>query len=288
MLDAAALRAALGERRALRRRAPLASTIDAPAPGEIVTDAGDDAAGGLLLDELIVTERHLEALAQEHAATAAQAEASLRAVYERRPALRAERAELAGAHARLVARIAAAGAAQRALDAATVLGRGPAARLLNAAGMPRWTSWSAGARGVRFADDLALHKPVGAALDADADPVLARLAVRAGIAATAGVYSSAALAPAMASPVRSAVAAGGAVTIAGPSATTPPAAGVPLVLIEPFEGFDAAARARLVEYLASQVSPHPQVLVISRLRSRWEHVRWEAPKVFPRLQLVSL
>lgn len=318
-----ALRAKLRERRALRRQIqvpfdPVLAELEAmegvrsgAAYASPVTDAdaalaaaaaeiAADPAGGALRDELVLTQRQLDLLQREERVASAEAQQRLQAVYREGPAARQHRATLETKRAQLVARTSAAETAAAALHPAVVLGRGPAARLLNIAGMPRWTDDRSASRTARLADDLSIRLPAAQALEA-ASPVRALIAMRAGIAAAAGVYNTAALASAMAAPAtadaRVAVGAVSAAGGGGPSVATPRAAapalaaarsGVPLVLIEPFEGFESSERATLMEWLAANVCPHPQVIVVSRRQSRWEQLRWEAPRIFPRLQLVQL
>ena len=60
------------------------------------------------------------------------------------------------------------------------------------------------------------------------------------------------------------------------------------MLVEPFEKAGPQELGAFVNFLVTQLCPAPQVIIVSRRRSRYEKVRWEQPLVFKRIQIIEV
>jgi hypothetical protein len=248
------------------------------APGELararrerrrIVRRGDPGGGGLLggpirtlapsaaaalARRLTIARRRCAALDESERQLVDEASRRLHSYHRRLPALLSRRNQLLAARDRAALTVEAVETALEGLRIASRRVRSGLSQILNEEAIPRWTRARTQYEGARFELDLALSLPHGADHNSAYDSRLAHLAVRAALASRGG----------------------------------PTDGGCPLVLVEPFERAGPVELVSLVAFLVTHVVPHPQVVIVTRRRSRYEKVRWEQPVVFKRIQIIEL
>lgn len=207
-----------------------------------------------LVRRLTIARRRLTMLRDKERTLTAEAKSRLTSYHRRLPALLDRRRRLLAAKDRAIVFQRAIETALAELDSVTSVVRPGVAHLLNSEANPRWLRFRPSLEGVRFEPDLALSLPHGSERQSPYDARLAHIAVRATLATRCG----------------------------------PGRYGCPLVLVEPFEKAGPAELGSFVNFLVTQVGPRPQVIVVSRRRSRYEKVRWEQPLVFKKIQILEV
>ena len=207
-----------------------------------------------LARKLTVARRRLALLRDRERMLTAEARTRLTSYHRRLPALLERRRRLRAAKDRALLFQRAIETALSELEAVTTGVRPEIAKLLNAEAIPRWLRFRPALEGVRFEPDLALSLPHGSARQNPYDARLAHLAVRAALAGRSGANGL----------------------------------GCPLVLVEPFEKAGPAELGSFVNFLVTQLCPLPQVIIVTRRRSRYEKVRWEQPLVFKKIQIIEV
>ncbi|MBI4863618.1 MAG: hypothetical protein HY815_25670, partial [Candidatus Riflebacteria bacterium] len=206
-----------------------------------------------LVRELARGRRRLIVLAERERRLKAEIQQRLLTYHRRLPALMARRNELLAARERALLFRDAGRLVLEELDRASLEVRGRLAEILNREAVLHWGSIHPALGQARFAPDLSLRLPAQARALSAVDWHLCHLSVRAAMA------------------LRS-----------GPGQTS-----WPIGLLEPLAGARVEELARLLAFLTSQLGPDPQVVILTRRRSRYETVRFSSPALFKKIQLVE-